>query len=444
MMELDFDKICRICLKDGIMMSIFKVNISKKMMSCASVQVWQNDGLPAQICNKCSAKLHISFQFKKQCEKSDAKLRQILLSMPSREELEQEQIQQQQEIQHMQNAQDTKPVDNVDVDPLDIQQQLAQPNNCVYIECAPILEQLSQDQNGFISSQSVQPPLSQINYNIQHQNHIQLSGYNIQGVGQVQVYNGTYTMPMQPNMQNANVMHNQVIPQIQIQQQSQMTTLQPIIQQSVPILNSEDKDDKKVKISKRELKPNEVGKQCPTCNKVFGTATKLTRHMKTHSTDMPYKCKVCNKAFSHSGNYKIHLRMHTDERPFRCTVCDKGCRQAQDLEKHMRTHTGFNGSSTLIVHRRSHTGERPYICSICTKGFAQSSCLAVHMKRHNSEKNFNCTKCDSNFITNSELREHVLSHVVDKQYTCNVCNKKCNRLVDFNKHLKTHGNMQES
>lgn len=37
--ELDFEKICRICLNEGIMMSIFKVNVFKKMMACASVQV---------------------------------------------------------------------------------------------------------------------------------------------------------------------------------------------------------------------------------------------------------------------------------------------------------------------------------------------------------------------------------------------------------------------
>lgn len=37
--ELDFAKICRICLKEGVMMSIFKVNVSKKIMACASIQV---------------------------------------------------------------------------------------------------------------------------------------------------------------------------------------------------------------------------------------------------------------------------------------------------------------------------------------------------------------------------------------------------------------------
>lgn len=41
-MELDFAKICRVCLNEGLMMSIFKVNVSKKMMACASVQVNTN------------------------------------------------------------------------------------------------------------------------------------------------------------------------------------------------------------------------------------------------------------------------------------------------------------------------------------------------------------------------------------------------------------------
>lgn len=44
------------------------------------LQVWQNDGMPHQICKKCMSKLHIAFQFKKQCENSDFRLRQYKLS----------------------------------------------------------------------------------------------------------------------------------------------------------------------------------------------------------------------------------------------------------------------------------------------------------------------------------------------------------------------------
>lgn len=80
--------------------------------------------------------------------------------------------------------------------------QAAQQQNCVYIECAPLIE-MQQDQNTFI-------PPSQINYNIQPQNHIPLGSYSLQAVTPVQVYNGSYTMPLQ-QMQPTNMLHNQVM-----------------------------------------------------------------------------------------------------------------------------------------------------------------------------------------------------------------------------------------
>ncbi|KAK5646382.1 hypothetical protein RI129_004846 [Pyrocoelia pectoralis] len=438
-MELDFSKICRVCLNEGIMMSIFKVNVSKKMMACSSVQVWQNDGLPGQICNKCLAKLHISFQFKKQCEKSDAKLRQYMLE-PLKTKEQQTLIQPQQEQVHHPQIQQSQQQQPQQQHTMTFQASQPQPTqNCVYIECAPLLDLQEQKFDGL---GSISQPLTQLNYNVQSQNHLPITSYTLPPLGQVQVYNGSYTMPVQ-QIQTTNDLQNQVVvPPLQL-----LPQMQPIPQQQPDesILHNgtnnitcdpKDKVKRNVRV-KREVKDNAV-KQCPTCNKVFQTSTKLSRHMKTHSTDMPYKCKVCNKAFSHSGNFKIHLRMHTDERPFRCTVCDKGCRQAQDLEKHMRTHTGFNGSSTLIVHRRSHTGERPYVCQICNKGFAQSSCLVVHMKRHNGEKNFVCLSCNKSFVTNADLKEHSLIHSGDKPFGCNMCDKRYSRANDLNRHTKTH------
>lgn len=226
------------------------------------------------------------------------------------------------------------------------QTQITQPaqNNCVYIECAPLLD--LQEQR-FDALGTINQPLSQINYNIPSQNHLSLTGYSLPSVGQVQVYSGAYAMPMQQMQPSTMLQNSVVVPPVQLQ--SQLPQL-PQPQEQIPIqqmpLMQQSEQKEKIKRNgkiKSEVKINDTIKQCSVCSKVFPTATKLSRHMKTHSTDMPYKCKVCNKAFSHSGNYKIHLRMHTDERPFRCAVCNKGCRQAQDLEKHMRTHTGkFN------------------------------------------------------------------------------------------------------
>lgn len=47
--------------------------------------MWPNDGLPGQICARCASKLHIAFQLKKQCEKSDLKLRQYKAISPRKQ-----------------------------------------------------------------------------------------------------------------------------------------------------------------------------------------------------------------------------------------------------------------------------------------------------------------------------------------------------------------------
>ncbi|KAG5897250.1 hypothetical protein JTB14_013154 [Gonioctena quinquepunctata] len=426
-MEYDFDKICRICLKEGIMMSIFKVNVSKKMMACASVQVWPNDGLPVQICNKCSAKLHISFQFKKLCEKSDAKLRQ-LLSNKSIEDQVETQYSQSQETQQPQN-----------VPPQELVQTVQQ--ECVYIECNPLIQTIVQNSNNF---NSVPQALNQISYNTD-QSGMQLNGYSMPDVGQVQVYTGSYDLPLQsvnPGVQD-HVM------QMQIPASNQVANL---VQQPVIPEENKDKvaDTQQIKNEKKDRKIDTSAKQCPTCNKTFQTATKLSRHVKTHSTDMPYKCKVCSKAFAHSGNFKIHQRMHTGERPFRCIVCDKGCRQAQDLEKHMRTHTGerphkcvicpkaFSTRSNLIAHIRTHTGERPYVCCVCQKAFCQSNELTKHMRTHTGEKSHICDICNKGFNGSSTLTVHRRSHTGERPYVCLVCGKGFAQSSCLAVHMRRH------
>ncbi|CAG9825304.1 unnamed protein product [Phaedon cochleariae] len=430
--KLDFEKICRICMNEGTMMSIFKVNVSKKMMACAAVQVWPNDGLPAQICNRCSAKLHIAFQFKKQCEKSDGKLRQMKFNRPL--DVPQEQVQLQEEIQSNQ-------VEPQQVITQELSQTVPQ-NNCIYIGCNPGAEPI---QGTFISTTQTQPQsLGQMGY--QPENNVQLSAYSLNDVGQPQVYtsiSGTFDIPLQPV---TGILHNQMAHQIQLQTQH-VTSLQPPPLQPRPIVQTEDNDDKS---------PTEGSeKQCPTCKKVFGNANKLSRHRKTHSPDMPYKCKVCAKAFSHSGNFKIHMRMHTGERPFRCMVCGKGCRQAQDLEKHIRTHTGerphkcatcpkaFSTRSNLIAHIRTHTGERPYVCCVCQKGFCQSNELTKHMRTHTGEKSHICDICNKGFNGSSTLIVHRRSHTGERPYACAVCERGFAQSSCLTVHMRRHGDHQK-
>ncbi|XP_044742896.1 zinc finger protein 2 homolog [Chrysoperla carnea] len=469
-MEYDLENICRVCLSEGVMMSIFKVNISKKIMACSTVQVWQNDGLPSQICNKCVAKLHIAFQFKKQCEKSDAKLRLYINNSNNSNNSNENKVQM--EIKPIIQTPSTENCDNNQVynecpQNIELQSNInieprsdtlsVEPQQCRYTNPQTVS-----------SSPQIVPQISyttsNMNIAVQPQNHIHLHTYNIQTMGHVQ-FPSMYNVPtlgvnqVQISQSGNNILQPSLVTQLpptQIQN-SQVPILQneqPIPQQTqIEVINPKEELEEKVNIKKKNKSPRSISKgntQCETCGKTFPTATKCARHMKTHSSNMPYKCKLCNRAFAHSGNYKIHLRMHTGELPFKCTVCNKGCRQQQDLEKHMRTHTGerphqcqmcpraFSTSSNLIAHVRTHTGEKPYVCCVCQKAFCQSNELTKHMRTHTGEKSHACLVCHKEFNGSSTLIVHMRTHTGERPYVCPTCNKGFAQSSCLSIHMKRH------
>jgi len=113
------------------------------------------------------------------------------------------------------------------------------------------------------------------------------------------------------------------------------------------------------------------GTTCPTCKKEFSDRSNLIKHVRTHTSEMPYQCTECGKAFRHTTTLKAHANTHTNQNPFMCTHtdCNKSFANQPNLKRHMRT----------------HTGEKPYSCSFCGKTFSQSSNCKQHEKVH--EKN---------------------------------------------------------
>ncbi|XP_047433357.1 zinc finger protein 850-like [Mugil cephalus] len=154
---------------------------------------------------------------------------------------------------------------------------------------------------------------------------------------------------------------------------------------------------------------------CSVCGKDFPYASKLQRHLRTHSGERPFPCSMCEKRFPEKGLLMIHERVHTGEKPFPCTFCEKR----------------FASQGELRLHRRTHTGERPYHCSICLKSFSRHWHLKTHLEAMHSEvvagftrKKFPCSDCDKSCNSAAELRDHQRTHTGERPFQCSFCDKR--------------------
>ncbi|XP_033610399.1 uncharacterized protein LOC111872057 isoform X2 [Cryptotermes secundus] len=93
-MALDLRNICRLCMQDeDSLLPLFEVENglpAKIEAISACIKVCAGDGLPAQVCQQCVQQVNICYNFKIQCERSDANLREYLHSVKPQEFLAQD------------------------------------------------------------------------------------------------------------------------------------------------------------------------------------------------------------------------------------------------------------------------------------------------------------------------------------------------------------------
>lgn len=128
---------------------------------------------------------------------------------------------------------------------------------------------------------------------------------------------------------------------------------------------------------------------CPVCGQLFSQRDRLAKHVASRhrgrSPSRSHICHKCNRGFSRSDMLTRHLRLHTGQKPYRCLTCGQI----------------FSRSDHLATHRRTHTGEKPYKCPQCPYAACRRDMITRHMRTHRT------------------LRAHSRSDQSDSEESCN-------------------------
>ncbi len=215
---------------------------------------------------------------------------------------------------------------------------------------------------------------------------------------------------------------------------------------------------------------------CPTCGQSFARKTHLNSHFDTVHKNIkrishPWTCALCGKHFACDRNMSRHMRSHTKEKPWRCTVsqCEKHFFTKDSMEKHVNSvHKKLRDQACEIceklfsdnykrkrhmdvVHKGlghlynyNHTVNNPTPCSFCDKLFLNSHLLKRHVDAvHHKLKPFSCTLCDRSFSTRAHLKRHISFHSSEKPFSCSLCQKHFYTKDCLKKHTKlVHKNVE--
>ncbi|NHK30081.1 MAG: hypothetical protein FK730_01930 [Asgard group archaeon] len=179
---------------------------------------------------------------------------------------------------------------------------------------------------------------------------------------------------------------------------------------------------------------------CPHCGKICENNSYLLSHLLIHSDSRPLHCPICSKSYKRQSNLELHIRK-VHEQAFPCLHCDSVFGSASRLQRHLLTHTrkwhecplcgkhikrNHNYQAHLEFCQRVHRNQKAYQCDFCDKSFEllrqyRMHLFSVHPKRTINDlglqPRYLCPYCDRVFYYHTRLVRHLNRHrVLENSY----------------------------
>ncbi|PNF28284.1 Gastrula zinc finger protein XlCGF57.1 [Cryptotermes secundus] len=439
-MPLNFANVCRLCMQEkSTLLSLFiDTEVSDqvtplrcKIMSLApGVKVDAYDGLPTHVCRQCVNQVNVSYNFKKQCEISDATFRELLRNHKSgSQSCEGKQNESQNSLNPAEDPPEIWTYVKVKAELADEND----PEGGVEQEFPAAICSLTEQDHDLNSSTMDEAPLRQgtdeDSKNLGDNLHLFSKSMS-------------YTMKCDREFSSGD---DSLGSNYSTQMKSQNAR-----KRFVCLECGKHFVQKQHLISHMRTHTGERPYQCKECGKTFAQTVHLKNHQITHTQLKPFSCSECGKCFAQNIHLKNHLSTHTGEKPYGCNLCGKTFAQNVHLKNHLSTHTGekpfrctecgktFSQNIHLKNHLSTHTHEKPYGCTECGRTFAQNIHLKNHLATHTGEKPYGCTECGKHFARSGQLKEHMKLHLGLKPFACVECGKKFAQNIHMKNHLATH------
>ncbi|XP_015108483.1 zinc finger protein 573 [Diachasma alloeum] len=171
--------------------------------------------------------------------------------------------------------------------------------------------------------------------------------------------------------------------------------------------------------------------KCSICDKTFSQKSKLKTHELSHTGQRPFKCRDCHKAYASKSKLNAHVRLHTRTDLHDCKICDKIFSYPSYLKEHMKIHNVGNKKEVTVKAKK-------FECSICCKQFRMKKNLKAHLKLHSGEGLFHCEICSKIFSQKYNLKTHMKTHKGVKLHKCEYCSKSFAEKGNYTEHLRIH------